>query len=269
MRYIIYYIQFQDGEYFTLPSNVSLSRVHKFRKMIDDFRNNRPTIKTTVATRPKDPSPTNFFQTITNCFQDVLKYENKELLKTAKSAVPIVRLQLEAMKKMRALQKEIKVKSTVAVNGPNIDGQNELSIEDILLAEIVHWFKNDFFTWVDSPSCNLCTGQCSFHRNEYRPDPTISRVEIHKCVYGSFHQLSAKLNADRPSIVFILLFSPCITCERKYFFLVFFFLSINRLEIISILKFQNLALLHIRQIVSGMTHVYTLSFYHHIQFTNF
>lgn len=32
----------------------------------------------------------------------------------------------------------------------------DISVQDLLLVELLEWFKSDFFTWVDSPDCEKC-----------------------------------------------------------------------------------------------------------------
>jgi peptide-N4-(N-acetyl-beta-glucosaminyl)asparagine amidase len=33
---------------------------------------------------------------------------------------------------------------------------DETLYRDFLLSELTNWFKNDFFTWFDSPKCGMC-----------------------------------------------------------------------------------------------------------------
>lgn len=39
---------------------------------------------------------------------------------------------------------------------------SEISIQDTLLLELLQWFKEDFFSWVDSPECSSCGGKTDF-----------------------------------------------------------------------------------------------------------
>lgn len=146
-----------------------------------------------TGAKPKDlKQSNNFLQTITSTFQKVLRYENKELQEYTKHFVPIDRLQLEAIKKMRAFQQQQqkKRKKNSLGNSKSEDQINknnsiecEPTIEDLLLSELVHWFKNEFFSWMNSPTCRFCSDACTFNRNEFRNDPRVSRVEIHKYVF--------------------------------------------------------------------------------------
>ena len=58
--------------------------------------------------------------------------------------------------------------------------ENDVVFEDLLLSELLRWFKFDFFKWVDSPTCSNCMGECSFDRQIAASDSKISRIEIHK-----------------------------------------------------------------------------------------
>lgn len=58
--------------------------------------------------------------------------------------------------------------------------EENFTMEDLLLLELLYWFKFEFFTWVNSPPCNLCSNECSFARVEPAKSPGISRIEIHR-----------------------------------------------------------------------------------------
>ena len=61
----------------------------------------------------------------------------------------------------------------------------ESLLKDILLLEFKEWFKTDFFSWVDSPSCPQCgsstqsSGMCVPNMQEQRDGA--GRVEGYKC----------------------------------------------------------------------------------------
>ena len=50
----------------------------------------------------------------------------------------------------------------------NADKNNKLKFhkQDFILIELLEWFKNSFFTWVDSPSCEFCKNNTKFSHNE-------------------------------------------------------------------------------------------------------
>lgn len=80
----------------------------------------------------------------------------------------------------------IQARATAAAGS---DAADEVD-EDVLLVEILRWFKCDFFRWVDKPKCNNCTvDDCverKFDNNRAFPTPNekqglASRVELYKC----------------------------------------------------------------------------------------
>ncbi|XP_034935210.1 peptide-N(4)-(N-acetyl-beta-glucosaminyl)asparagine amidase [Chelonus insularis] len=173
----------EDDEFFLLPSNFSRIKLENALKLLKDLKNLETLPKKNNAIKSlhftnKNPQRNSFFKTIQSHFESVLNYENSELQKKANSCIPIDKLKLNAVKQLRVIQKEIILNSN---NGKNSTEESQVSIEELLLREVMHWFKNEFFTWMDSPKCKSCTQVCTFNRNEFRNDPRISRVEIHMC----------------------------------------------------------------------------------------
>ncbi|VDO96970.1 unnamed protein product [Soboliphyme baturini] len=79
--------------------------------------------------------------------EDVVLYYEDELLQTlARSVIPI----------------ECVSESVTRKTGLNPADEE---YRDILLLELLTWFKQDFFTWTDKPACTLCTGNTSFRDN--------------------------------------------------------------------------------------------------------
>lgn len=72
------------------------------------------------------------------------------------------------------------MKSSSSSDNPTSLLEDRITVEDLLLAELLDWFKNEFFTWLDSPICSICGKACQYERVESSGDPRISRVEIHK-----------------------------------------------------------------------------------------
>lgn len=71
-------------------------------------------------------------------------YENLSLLKYAVDIVPTEELNMKAMLKLSVLE----------------ETDNTIAFEDLLLLELLNWFKFSFFSWVDTPKCKSC-GQLS------------------------------------------------------------------------------------------------------------
>ncbi|KAL0962145.1 hypothetical protein UPYG_G00336290 [Umbra pygmaea] len=82
--------------------------------------------------------------TLQSNFQHVMVYENSELQRKALGVIPHQQLTTAAKEKLQQAKKD--------------DPECNLSEEDLLLLELLHWFKKDFFSWVDSLPCSRCGG---------------------------------------------------------------------------------------------------------------
>uniref|UniRef100_A0A915JRZ1 Transglutaminase-like domain-containing protein n=1 Tax=Romanomermis culicivorax TaxID=13658 RepID=A0A915JRZ1_ROMCU len=64
------------------------------------------------------------------------------------------------------------------------DDQND-QFRDFLLLELLNWFKNEFFTWLDKPECGRCGSKTAFHSNvEANVDEKLAlanRIENYIC----------------------------------------------------------------------------------------
>ncbi|KAK7864696.1 hypothetical protein R5R35_010953 [Gryllus longicercus] len=115
-----------------------------------------------------------FLDNLRKYSEAVLRYENAELQKKALSIIPVSELENAAVEKMRFLQKEVREKKMKDDELPEI--------KDLLLIELLTWFKNIFFTWVDSPACEYCNGRTKFSGSSRNIDtiPPV-KVEVYKC----------------------------------------------------------------------------------------
>uniref|UniRef100_A0AAR5PYV4 Peptide-N(4)-(N-acetyl-beta-glucosaminyl)asparagine amidase n=2 Tax=Dendroctonus ponderosae TaxID=77166 RepID=A0AAR5PYV4_DENPD len=121
-----------------------------------------------------------FFARIERIFHQCLRYESPELLARARQLVPVIELELAAQSRFRVLQKQSKLNQV----------ELPVSIQEMLILELLRWFKEDFFTWVDSPLCENCQGESTF--SHMATDPNLNaytkRVEMHRC--SQCHHLS-------------------------------------------------------------------------------
>lgn len=67
----------------------------------------------------------------------------------------------------------------------NFSGTN-VSEEDLLLLELLHWFKEEFFHWVNDIVCSKCGGKTKSRGESLLPSDDelkwgASRVEDHYC----------------------------------------------------------------------------------------
>ncbi|KAK1880171.1 Peptide-N(4)-(N-acetyl-beta-glucosaminyl)asparagine amidase [Dissostichus eleginoides] len=130
-----------------------------------------------VTSAPPPPQPSslensmNFFATLQSNFQHVLLYENLDLQQKALSCIPEERLRSEAEVQLRGAREE--------------DPDCKLGLEDFLVLELLRWFKQDFFSWVDHLPCSRCSGATQ-NSNPLQPSAEdlrwgAQRVENHYC----------------------------------------------------------------------------------------
>lgn len=112
-----------------------------------------------------------FLQNVASHFRAVLRYEDKELQSKARALIPLKDFELAAESNMRKLQKAVK-------NG--LTNEKEVDIQEFILMELLSWFKNCFFTWIDSPQCVLCKGTTKFvgHDSSSAAEGGASRTEV-------------------------------------------------------------------------------------------
>ena len=72
------------------------------------------------------------------------------------------------------------------------------SIRDLLLLELLAWFKQDFFTWVDAPPCHSCNGK-THNVGMVEPTPAeklygAGRVENYRCAACGEHTRFPRYN---------------------------------------------------------------------------
>ncbi|XP_002759710.4 peptide-N(4)-(N-acetyl-beta-glucosaminyl)asparagine amidase isoform X5 [Callithrix jacchus] len=77
--------------------------------------------------------------------QHVLVYENPALQEKALACIPVQELKRKSQEKFSRARK--------------LDKGTNISDEDFLLLELLHWFKEEFFQWVNNILCSKCGGQ--------------------------------------------------------------------------------------------------------------
>ncbi|XP_028252418.1 peptide-N(4)-(N-acetyl-beta-glucosaminyl)asparagine amidase isoform X2 [Parambassis ranga] len=89
-------------------------------------------------------SSMSFFVTLQSNFQHVMLYESPELQQKARCCIPHQELSSAAQHKLKEAREA--------------DPECKLGIEDFLVLELLRWFKQDFFSWVDCLPCSSCGG---------------------------------------------------------------------------------------------------------------
>lgn len=169
-----------DGKLILSPE-ASLENIRQIRSEIVNRRRNYETAHADNKSReisstssggaiPKLHSTYAHFKSqLFNISEIVVEHENKSLQHKALKSIPLTELEIKVVKNMRSLQKAIK-------NGAD---DNEVDVQDILLLELLSWFKESFFSWVDSPKCWFCQGETKFHGSKY--EKSGDRVEVFIC----------------------------------------------------------------------------------------
>jgi peptide-N4-(N-acetyl-beta-glucosaminyl)asparagine amidase len=88
----------------------------------------------------------------------VLIYEDPDLKRKALNLIPVEILKQEATSKFDSY------KST-----PSLD-KLPFAFEDFLLIELLAWFKNEFFRWVNQAECDSCGNPNTVPRGSTRPN---------------------------------------------------------------------------------------------------
>uniref|UniRef100_A0A6Q2ZNF4 Peptide-N(4)-(N-acetyl-beta-glucosaminyl)asparagine amidase n=1 Tax=Esox lucius TaxID=8010 RepID=A0A6Q2ZNF4_ESOLU len=195
---------FEEAEtHLVFPKSASVDQLRKIRESIAKERDQRlgagqpqqvsvganaPAVTSVPASRPPQvqsvttslpagpaplhaPSLVHFLSTLLSNFQHVLLYENRELQRKALGVIPHQQLTNAAEQKLRQAKE--------------IDPDCNLCEGDLLVLELLRWFKEDFFSWVDCLPCSRCGGRT---QSAGSLDPSTEdlrwgaqRVENHHC----------------------------------------------------------------------------------------
>ncbi|XP_069675697.1 peptide-N(4)-(N-acetyl-beta-glucosaminyl)asparagine amidase isoform X2 [Periplaneta americana] len=147
-----------------LPPTVSIENLKLLRNEISARRSgygkgaeSRTAAQDLHKQIPQQP----FLQRVRNDFAAVLRCEDKALQCKARALIPVRDLEIAAERSMRSLQKAVK-------SGQN--KESDVDIQELVLLELLFWFKNSFFSWVDSPECSKCNGPTKFVGHRIIPD---------------------------------------------------------------------------------------------------
>ncbi|XP_073486364.1 peptide-N(4)-(N-acetyl-beta-glucosaminyl)asparagine amidase isoform X2 [Aquarana catesbeiana] len=163
---------FEEGEtHLVFPKKASVEKLQKVRDCIASERNKRmagsePTSPAASSTpQPSNPNPSlasrpqhtaetpsnyttsemRFLETLQANARHVLVYERSELQQKARDQIPVSELQARAQEKL--------------LQARCLDSEPTISEDDFLMLELLRWFKEDFFHWVNSLPCSQCNGQ--------------------------------------------------------------------------------------------------------------
>ncbi|XP_074840540.1 peptide-N(4)-(N-acetyl-beta-glucosaminyl)asparagine amidase [Carettochelys insculpta] len=214
---------FEEGEtHLVFPKEASVEQLHKIRDLIAGERNTRlsessqtqksgsfqavtsmqPVVSQSSRAANSMPVLANgqiqasnaqsttmegetiFFKTLQSNFQHVQVYENQSLQKKSLASIPVQELKKKAQEKLAQAKK--------------VDRGTHVNEDDFLLLELLHWFKSDFFQWVNNLPCSKCgsetesKGQLSPNDEDLRW--SANRVENHHCKQCQFSNRFPRYN---------------------------------------------------------------------------
>lgn len=109
----------------------------------------------------------------------VMQYEDEALQELGRSFIPIQRLTFQASLRLRDIQHSMK-SAAAAAEPSSPSNQSDPLFADMLLVQLVDWFKTDFFTWVNVLPCPRC-GNANPQPQGSRPHATGYRTELSTC----------------------------------------------------------------------------------------
>ncbi|XP_008831363.1 peptide-N(4)-(N-acetyl-beta-glucosaminyl)asparagine amidase [Nannospalax galili] len=121
---------------------------------------------------PKIVADSTILKVLQSNIQHVELYENPVLQEKALTCIPVSELKRKSQEKLSRARK--------------LDKGTNVSDEDFLLLELLHWFKEEFFRWVNNILCSKCGGETRSRDKALLPNDAelkwgASNVEDHYC----------------------------------------------------------------------------------------
>ena len=138
----------------------------------------------------------------------VRKYEAIPAQEAALAAMPLVRLAEEACERVQELRTTDMTPGEEGSAYPLLEGDagqqdnaapGHLLWRDCLLKVLTSWFKNEFFQWVNNPSCDACGSDATQGVGAAQPTPAeasggAGRVEVYACSACGAHTRFPRYN---------------------------------------------------------------------------
>ncbi|KAM4882692.1 peptide-N(4)-(N-acetyl-beta-glucosaminyl)asparagine amidase isoform 2-T3 [Thomomys bottae] len=133
---------------------------------------------------PKVIADSAILKVLQSNIQHVLLYEDPVLQEKALACIPVKELKRKSQEKLSRARK--------------LDKGSNISDEDFLLLELLHWFKEEFFQWVNNVLCSKC-GRETRSREELLPNDDelkwgANSVEDHYCDICQFSNRFPRYN---------------------------------------------------------------------------
>ncbi|XP_031552876.1 peptide-N(4)-(N-acetyl-beta-glucosaminyl)asparagine amidase-like [Actinia tenebrosa] len=135
--------------------------------------NNTEKIPLSPTSNGMTVSQMQFYAKLKSSLDHVMIYEDLDLQRRACAMIPVEDLESKAH----------------SMSQKSKDGQNKgIDVRDCLILALLHWFKNEFFQWVDKPYCDSCKVVGQFQGNvaptsdeEYWGAGTVENYRCPKC----------------------------------------------------------------------------------------
>nr|XP_021503744.1 peptide-N(4)-(N-acetyl-beta-glucosaminyl)asparagine amidase isoform X3 [Meriones unguiculatus] len=126
----------------------------------------------TLPSAPMVVGDSTILKVLQSNIQHVQLYENPVLQEKALTCIPVNELKRKSQEKLFRARK--------------LDKGTNISDEDFLLLELLHWFKEEFFHWVNNIVCTKCGGETRSRDEALLPNDDelkwgASNVEDHYC----------------------------------------------------------------------------------------
>nr|XP_027788332.1 peptide-N(4)-(N-acetyl-beta-glucosaminyl)asparagine amidase isoform X1 [Marmota flaviventris] len=133
---------------------------------------NHQGLSSNLPSAPKVTAESTILKVLQSNIQHVLLYENPVLQEKALTYIPVKELKRKSQEKLSRARK--------------LDKGTNISDEDFLLLELLHWFKEEFFHWVNNIVCSKCGGQTRSRNKSLLPNDDelkwgAKNVEDHYC----------------------------------------------------------------------------------------
>ena len=167
---------FVENDFYVLPEESCLDKLKRIRnelhKQCEKIKLRELLVKKGIPNNFNIPqisnqSEKNFYLRLLTNFERMYVYEDVNLQKKARDLLDYEKFKNKAMSKLLE---------------SNLDSSY---LDELILLQLLDWFKNDFFKWMDQPECSVCHKATTFEQYGTPSSEELSfggeRVEIFIC----------------------------------------------------------------------------------------